>query len=476
MARSTRSRPSTCAGSPPAEKVESVDSRAKPEKRLAVRPPLGHDLGRVPLGQAAGRERPADARRAGRDRAVSAGARRRRAPAFDAIGSAGSYMVPPDPIMAAGPGHLVAIVNQRYRVWNKSGQPVIDEITMDQFFSGVPHCSGVFDVFVDYDEAANRFVMGGETHRVDDRNRLLPVRRRDGHQRSDGGLVPDVLPLRLAGHRHLARLPAHGGRPRRDLHLGEHVRRRRRLRSHPRSSRSTRTPSTRGSRRPSPRPASARLFFTAQPAKIHGYTSGGWPAPGTPHHYIAHDGGGNSRIWRWSSPFTTAPVIYGTFPEAAFGGIPPSAPELNSLPGELQRHRERPVVRRRVPRRQALGDPQHGVQRRRRQRRELRRLDPGRRLRAVARARAAADRRRLRQHRRLPLLPRRVGRPERQHRHRLHQVQPDDPHAGSGSRGARSATRPERSRPRHCSAPASATTPTAPAAAAAATAGATTAE
>ncbi len=75
------------------------------------------------------------------------------------------------------------------------------------------------------------------------------------------------------------------------------------------------------------------LFFTAQPAKIHGYSSGGWPAPGTPHHFIAHDGGGNSRIWRWSDPFATPPVIYGTLAEAAFNGVPPSAPELGSLSG-----------------------------------------------------------------------------------------------------------------------------------------------
>ena len=34
------------------------------------------------------------------------------------------------------------------------------------------------------------------------------------------------------------------------------------------------------------------LFFTGQPVKLHGYTSGGWPDPGTPHHIISHDAGG----------------------------------------------------------------------------------------------------------------------------------------------------------------------------------------
>lgn len=251
---------------------------------------------------------------------------------FDAIASGGSGMVPPDPIMAAGPGHLVAIVNQRYRVWNKSGVPLVADITMDQFFAGVPHCTSVFDVFVDYDEAANRFVMGGETvestsgtdsylcvaatatndptgvwHRTSFRSdSVQPATWLDyphmgigldaiyisGNMFVDGGNIDSIRIFAVdkdALYQGAAVSVAEAG-------LGG-------------------------------------LFFTAQPAKIHGYTSGGWPAPGTPHLYIAHDGAGNSRIWRWSDPFATPPVIYGTFPEAAFNGVPPSAPELGSLPG-----------------------------------------------------------------------------------------------------------------------------------------------
>ena len=241
-------------------------------------------------------------------------------------------MVPPDPIMAAGPGHLVAIVNQRYRVWSKTGTPLIDEITMDQFFAGVPHCTSVFDVFVDYDEAANRFVMGGETlETTSGQDTYLCVAATATNDptgvwyrtsfRSDS-----VQPSTWLDYPHMGigldaiyisgNMFVDGGNvdsirifavDKNALYQGTAV--------------------------SVAEAGLGALFFTAQPAKIHGYSSGGWPTPGTPHHFIAHDGGGNSRIWRWSNPFATPPVIYGTLAEAAFNGVPPSAPELGSLSG-----------------------------------------------------------------------------------------------------------------------------------------------
>ena len=52
---------------------------------------------------------------------------------FDAILSNLTY-TPPDPILAVGPGHLVAIVNSRYQVWDKTGTPLTAALTLDQFF------------------------------------------------------------------------------------------------------------------------------------------------------------------------------------------------------------------------------------------------------------------------------------------------------------------------------------------------------
>lgn len=246
--------------------------------------------------------------------------------AFDAILSNGTY-VPPDPILAVGPGHLVAIVNSRYQVWDKTGNTLIGPVVLDQFFAGVPHCTGLFDPYVDYDEAANRFVLGamslesttgtdsylcvaatatndptGAWHRTSFRADVadpgtwidyphagigLDAIYIAGNMFVDGGGLDSVRAFAVD------KAALYQGSPVQvaDASLGS-------------------------------------LFFTAQPAKLHGFASGGWPQPGTPHHLIAHDGGGNSRIWRWSSPFISPPTIYGTLTEAAFGGVPPSAKEF----------------------------------------------------------------------------------------------------------------------------------------------------
>ena len=76
-------------------------------------------------------------------------------------------------------------------------------------------------------------------------------------------------------------------------------------------------------------------YFTVQPVKLHGYESGGWPAPGTPHHFISHNANRSSRIWRWSDPLSTAPVVYGTITENLFLGAPPNAPELGGTVNDL---------------------------------------------------------------------------------------------------------------------------------------------
>ena len=64
---------------------------------------------------------------------------------------------------ANGLSDYIALVNSRYRVWDKGGTPLTQEITFNTLFNGVANCQGVFDPFVDYDEANDRFVMGGIT-------------------------------------------------------------------------------------------------------------------------------------------------------------------------------------------------------------------------------------------------------------------------------------------------------------------------
>lgn len=78
----------------------------------------------------------------------------------DCCGGGGN--TPPDPELAVGPNHIIAVVNVAFEIYNKSGVPLAGPITFSSFFSGTPGCSNtaVFDPNVLYDEQADRFILG----------------------------------------------------------------------------------------------------------------------------------------------------------------------------------------------------------------------------------------------------------------------------------------------------------------------------
>ncbi|HEY2995476.1 MAG TPA: hypothetical protein VGM22_21900, partial [Methylomirabilota bacterium] len=69
--------------------------------------------------------------------------------------SLGSGAAPPDPVIAAGPGNLVAITNGIVRIYSKTGA-VVDTKTMVQFFGPFPGESA-FDPKVVFDPQSQRF-------------------------------------------------------------------------------------------------------------------------------------------------------------------------------------------------------------------------------------------------------------------------------------------------------------------------------
>ncbi len=93
---------------------------------------------------------------------------------FDAIGAADcctnsgfSATVPPDIDMAAGPDHLIAVVNIAFEIYDKKGNSLTGPISFAEFFDGTNGCTaydsgfaGVFDPDVVYDTENDRFVLG----------------------------------------------------------------------------------------------------------------------------------------------------------------------------------------------------------------------------------------------------------------------------------------------------------------------------
>jgi hypothetical protein len=96
---------------------------------------------------------------------------------FDAIGAADccndipfSATVPPDIDMAAGPNHLIAVVNASFEIYDKKGNSLTDgPIGFASFFAGTAGCSaaGTFDPDVVYDTVHDRFVLGIDGDGVD---------------------------------------------------------------------------------------------------------------------------------------------------------------------------------------------------------------------------------------------------------------------------------------------------------------------
>jgi subtilisin-like proprotein convertase family protein len=72
----------------------------------------------------------------------------------------GGGNVPPDPELAVGPNHIIAVVNVAFEIYNKSGSSLSGPTTFTSFMSSNSNCTGVFDPNVLYDEREDRFILG----------------------------------------------------------------------------------------------------------------------------------------------------------------------------------------------------------------------------------------------------------------------------------------------------------------------------
>ena len=80
-------------------------------------------------------------------------------PSLDYTESGGGF-VPPDPELAVGPNHILAVVNVAFEIYDKSGSSLIGPMTFKTLFSGITACSNLlFDPNALYDKSADRFFM-----------------------------------------------------------------------------------------------------------------------------------------------------------------------------------------------------------------------------------------------------------------------------------------------------------------------------
>jgi hypothetical protein len=70
--------------------------------------------------------------------------------------------IPPDPILAAGPNHLISAVNDQFAAYSKSGSMLFQKDANSWFSNVLPNIKtlgGAFDPKVIYDEAAGRWIL-----------------------------------------------------------------------------------------------------------------------------------------------------------------------------------------------------------------------------------------------------------------------------------------------------------------------------
>ena len=68
--------------------------------------------------------------------------------------------MPPDPELAVGPSHVIAVVNVAFEIYDKSGNSLVGPTTFSSFLNSDSNCSGVFDPNAVYDEEAGRYILG----------------------------------------------------------------------------------------------------------------------------------------------------------------------------------------------------------------------------------------------------------------------------------------------------------------------------
>jgi hypothetical protein len=68
--------------------------------------------------------------------------------------------IPPDPIMAVGPNHIIGMVNSSFKIWDKEGN-LLKNISLDSWFSNVAVSVGFSDPQVHYDPNVHRWFMSG---------------------------------------------------------------------------------------------------------------------------------------------------------------------------------------------------------------------------------------------------------------------------------------------------------------------------
>mgnify|MGYP001344906830 FL=1 len=229
----------------------------------------------------------------------------------------GGGNVPPDPELAVGPSHVIAVVNVALEIYNKSGTSLVGPTTFASFFASDPNCTGVFDPNALYDEEADRYMVGID---ADGFYYCIGV-----SQTGDPTGNWNIYSFPTASGNDFFDYP-HAGVGRDAIYMGANI-----FNTGFKESRvwafdkwaMYNGTSAAGVSKPLPTSED-----TPQPLNLHGWQQGTWPGSG-PHYFFTETdyNGATYTVWSWANPFSgTSPGNVGTVNLTTFTGVSAGMP------------------------------------------------------------------------------------------------------------------------------------------------------
>lgn len=245
--------------------------------------------------------------------------------AFDALDynecCGGGGNVPPDPDIAVGPNHIIAVVNVAFKIFDKSGNLLAGPTTLSSFFAGTPGCSAanVFDPVLAYDESTDRFIIAADGNGTDfcvaasQSGNPTGTWNRYGFATNFAGAFFDYPHMGVGRDALYMGANQFGG----SLPNGFEGR----VWAMDKAAMYAGSPMTVVTH------STTDVNSTPQPAKLHGFNDGTWPNSGP--HYIMTEvfDGANHSVWSWTDPFSSNVFVKkGDLNLAAYTGVPGGMP------------------------------------------------------------------------------------------------------------------------------------------------------
>ncbi len=220
--------------------------------------------------------------------------------------------VPPDPDITVGHDHVIVGVNTSFQVFDKAGNSLIGPTLFSDFWGvncGTGSGVSMFDPYLDYDEAASRYILGitaydPNVNGGDNGYACIAVSQTDSatglwHLYSFDG-NPGTGTDYFFDYPHL-------GVGQNALYLSANMFGASFVRNHIFAF--DKNAMYAGNAANSVKIDVGSANFTIQPAKMHGFTTGGWPTSASEPHYFVDAQYGNNQnrltVWKFSDPFGT---------------------------------------------------------------------------------------------------------------------------------------------------------------------------